>query len=125
MYTFVVNGPAFLAILRGKRDELRTAYIDDDAARPREALPRVDFVSIRLGYACKSAGCSLLFQCCGHGVLKADRISAGFFFKRDDHITYLGACFEWANIYSFLDTKVGKALGATITDIREFLYGLE
>jgi hypothetical protein len=58
-------------------------------------------------------------------VLPKKRISAGFSLKRGDHITYGGACAEWANIYSFLDTKVRKALGATITDIREFLHGLE
>ena len=122
IHTFIVNAEAFLAFLRGKRSELRSGLITvRGVSYARKPLSGIDYVVVRLGYACKGAGCALLFECSGHGVLEQGCVSAGATFAKGDHITHLGPCVEWSNIYRFVETKAGKAAGATKADIYGFL----
>ena len=88
--------------------------------RSRPWLSGVDFVAVRLGYAAKTAGCAALFAFAGQGPLARREVKSGMTFSRGDHVTYLGACVHWVNIYIFPQTAAGTALGATRADVDGF-----
>ena len=120
--TFIVDKDAWLAFMRGRHQEMRSAFKRGrgGSRKPRARIVHADFVKIRLGYAGKKYGCAALFEFRGQSLLRARSTCGGNSFVPGDHVITLGRCVEWANIYAFPGSPVGASVGATHEDVAAF-----
>ena len=119
----MLNAVAFKALLRGKSNE----YREDSGKGLCVCLEgllgggwRDMYVQLRLGYTCRSLGIGVVFALGGVERLSKEVRTCEKVFAVGDFVVVLGVVVEWTNLYAFVTSKCGVALGVSVDDVEYF-----